>query len=96
MYNFSTYRVSLNKIPCLNSSVAKQRLLFNTAFSKVAKITKEVCQGCLFSPTHFNMYLNEIIIKLQKEDITGISHSPKIKQLLTLLSADDQVTISST
>jgi hypothetical protein len=41
------------------------------------------------------IYLDEIITKWQKEDITGISLS-KNKQLLTLLFADDQVIIANT
>jgi hypothetical protein len=41
------------------------------------------------------VYLDEIITKWQKEDITGILLS-KNQQLLTLLFADDQVIISNT
>jgi hypothetical protein len=41
------------------------------------------------------MYLDEIITKWQKEDITRIPLS-KNKQLLTLLFPDDQVIISNT
>jgi hypothetical protein len=41
------------------------------------------------------MYLDEMITKWQKEDITGIPLS-RNKQLLTLLFADDQVIISNT
>jgi len=38
----------------------------------------------------FNIYLDEIINKWQKQDITGIKLS-KNQQLSTLLFADDQV-----
>jgi RecA-family ATPase len=41
------------------------------------------------------IYLDEIITKWQKEDITGIPLA-KNKQLLTLLFVDDQVIISNT
>jgi hypothetical protein len=43
----------------------------------------------------FNIYLDKIITKCQKEDITGIPLS-KNKQLLTLLFADDEVIIYKT
>jgi transcription initiation factor TFIIIB Brf1 subunit/transcription initiation factor TFIIB len=41
----------------------------------------------------FNIYLEEIITKWQKQDITGIKLS-KNQQLSTLLFADDQVIIA--
>jgi hypothetical protein len=41
------------------------------------------------------MYFDEIITKWQEEDVAGIPLS-KNKQLLTLLFADDQDTISNT
>jgi hypothetical protein len=41
----------------------------------------------------FNIYLDEIITKWQKQDITGIKLS-KNQQLSTLLFADDQVIIA--
>jgi len=44
------------------------------------------------SPTLFKIYLDEIITKWQKQDITGIKLS-KNQQLSTLLFADDQVII---
>jgi len=43
----------------------------------------------------FNMYLDEIINKWQKEDVKGISLS-KCHQLLRPLFADEQVIISNT
>jgi transcription initiation factor TFIIIB Brf1 subunit/transcription initiation factor TFIIB len=72
----------------------KISIKFNSKSSKVAEINR-VRQGCLLSPTLFNMHLDATITKWQKEDITGIPLS-KIKQLLTLLFADNQVTISNT
>jgi hypothetical protein len=67
---------------------------FNSRPSNLAEINR-VCQGCPLSPTLFNIYLDEIITKWQKEDITVIPLS-KNKQPLTLLFADDQVIISNT
>jgi hypothetical protein len=54
-----------------------------------------VYQGCPLSPTLFNVYLNKIITKWQKQDITGIK-LPKNQQLSTLLFACDQVIIADT
>jgi len=48
-----------------------------------------------FSPTLFNIYLNEIITKWQNQDLTGIKLS-KNQQLSTLLFADDQIIIANT
>jgi hypothetical protein len=36
---------------------------FNNKLSKLVEINKEVRQGCPFSPTLFNIYLDEIITK---------------------------------
>jgi hypothetical protein len=47
------------------------------------------------SPTLFNIYLDELITKWQKQDITGIKLS-KTHQLSTLLFADDQIIIADT
>ena len=68
---------------------------FNNKLSKPVEINKGVRQGCPLSPTLFNIYLDEIITKWQKQDITGIKLS-KNQQLSTLLFADDQVTIADT
>ena len=52
-------------------------------------------QGCHISAALFNVYLDEIITKWQKQDITGIKLS-KTQQLSTLLFADDQVITADT
>ena len=43
---------------------------FNNKLSKSVEINKEVRQGCPLSPTFFNIYLDKIITKRQKQDIT--------------------------
>ena len=63
---------------------------FKNKPSKQAENNKGAPQGCPLSPTLFNTYLDEIITKWQNQDITGI------KQLSTLLFADDQVIIADT
>ena len=68
---------------------------FNNKLSKLAEISKGLCQGCPLSPTLFNIYLDEIITKWQNQDITGIKLS-KNQQLSTLLFTDDQVIIANT
>jgi len=68
---------------------------FNNKLSKPVEITKGVGQGCRLSPILFNIYLDEVITKRQKQDLTGIKLS-KNQQLLTLLFADDQVIIADT
>ena len=45
---------------------------FNNKLSKLVEINKGVRQGCPLLPTLFNMYLDEIITKWQKQDLTGI------------------------
>jgi len=66
---------------------------FNNKLSKSVEINKGVRQDCPLSPTLFNIYLDGIITKWQKQDITGIKLS-KNQQLSTLLFADDQVIIT--
>jgi len=68
---------------------------FNSKLSKPVEINKGVRQGCPLSPTLFNIYLDDILTKWQKHDITGIKLS-KNQQLSTLLFADDQVVIADT
>jgi len=68
---------------------------FNNKLSKPVEINKGVRQDCPLSPTLFNIYLDDIITKWQKQDITGIKLS-KNQQLSTLLFADDQVVIADT
>ena len=63
---------------------------FNSELSKLAEINKGVHQGCPLSPVLFNIHLDEIITKWQKEDIKGIPLS-KNRRLLTLLFANNQV-----
>ena len=52
-------------------------------------------QSYHISAALFNVYLDEIITKWQKQDITGIKLSTN-QQLSTLLFADDQVIIADT
>jgi len=59
----------------------------------VEEINKGVRQGYPLSPTLFSIYLDEIITKWQKQDITGIKLSIN-QQMSTLLFADDQVIIA--
>ena len=52
-------------------------------------------QSYHISAALFNVYLDEIITKWQKQDITGIKLSTN-QQLSTLLFADDQVITADT
>ena len=45
---------------------------FNNKLSKPVEINEGVRQGHPLSPTLFNIYLDDIITKWQKHDITGI------------------------
>jgi hypothetical protein len=45
---------------------------FNSKLLKLDEINKAVGQGWHLSPTLFNMYLDGLITKWQKEDIKGI------------------------
>ena len=45
---------------------------FNNKQPKPVEINKGVRQGCPFSPTLFNVYLDEIITKWQKQDVAGM------------------------
>ena len=62
---------------------------FNYKLSKLTEINKGVHQGCPLLPVLFNIYLDEIITKWQKDDIKGIPF-PKNQTLFTLLYGDDQ------
>ena len=68
---------------------------FNNKLSKPAEMNKAVRQGCPLLPALFNIYLDEIITKWQKQDVTGIKLS-KTQQLSTLLFVDDQVIVGDT
>ena len=68
---------------------------FNNKQSKPVEINKGVRQGCLLSPTLFNIHLDEIITEWQNQYLTGIKLS-KNQQLSTLLFADDQVIVADT
>jgi hypothetical protein len=68
---------------------------FKNQLSKPVEINNGARQGCSLSPALFNIYLDEIITKWQKEDITGIKLS-KNHQLSTLLFSEDQVVITDT
>jgi len=72
-----------NKIP----------IKFNNKLSEPVEIYKGVCQGCPLSPTLLNIYLDKIITKWQKQDITRNKLS-KNQQLSLLLFADNQVIIA--
>ena len=74
---------------------SKIMIKFNNKLSKPVEINEGVRQGCPLSSKLFNVYLNEIITKWQKQDLTGIKLS-KNQQLSTLLFADDQVILADT
>jgi transcription initiation factor TFIIIB Brf1 subunit/transcription initiation factor TFIIB len=73
----------------------KLLIKFNNKLSKLAEINQGVRQGCPLSHTLFNIYLDALITKWQKQGITGIKLS-KNRQLSTLLLADDQVILADT
>jgi hypothetical protein len=52
-------------------------------------INHEVRQGCPLSPTLFNIYINEMIVKWNQIYTKGINLSPPIK-INSLLFPDDQ------
>ena len=68
---------------------------FNNKLPQPVEINKGVHHGFPLSPTLFNIYLDEITSKWQKQDVTEIKLS-KNQQLSTLLFADDQVITADT
>jgi hypothetical protein len=73
----------------------KVLIKFNSKLSKPVEIHDGVRQGCPFLPALFNIYLDEIITKWQREDLTGIKFS-KNQQLSTPLFKDDQIILADT
>jgi hypothetical protein len=73
----------------------KTMIKFYNKNSKLIEINKVVRQGFPLSPTLSNIYLDEIITKLQTQDKMGIKLQ-KNQHLSTLLFADDQVIIADT
>jgi hypothetical protein len=67
----------------------------NNKLPKPVEIYIGVRQGCPLSLTLLNIYLDKIITKWQKQDITGIK-LPKNQQLSMLLFADNPITIADT
>jgi hypothetical protein len=66
----------------------KIMIKFYNKTSKLVEINKPVRQGCPLSPKLFDLYLDEIKMKWQKQDIPGNKLS-KNQHLATLLFADD-------
>ena len=67
-------------------------ITFYPKLTRLVEINKAVHQGFPLLPTLFNIYLNEIITKCQKEDLKRIPLS-RNQQKLKLLFVDDQVII---
>jgi hypothetical protein len=61
-----------------NYTQNKILIKLNNKLSKSVENNKGVRQVCPLSPTLFNIYLDEIITKWQKQDITGIKLSKTI------------------
>jgi retron-type reverse transcriptase len=70
-----------------------KKVKINNQLSEEHPINHGVRQGCPLSPTLFNIYMNEIIVKWKTIYTKGITLSTSTK-INTLLFADDQVIIA--
>lgn len=73
---------------------SKISVKINNCISERKLVNNGVRQGCPLSPTLFNIYINEIILKWNQIYTSGIKITSALT-LNTLLYADDQVIISN-
>jgi len=69
----------------------KIKVRINNQPSEEHTIIHRVRQGCPLSPTLYNIYMNEIIVKRNQTYTKGIT-LPTTTKINNLLFADDQVT----